>query len=315
MFRGVGIGFGYRDGDFRLSGIDLCLEEGKITGVVGENANGKTTLFRIVVGRLRHGEGTIEYPLLNPPGCRSIDWPSVEERIAYVPQELPPLYRTMEENLRYAAAMHGQLGADNDLAVDHRHAPAPDRASRPHLEPAFGRLQARRFALARALVSKPKLLALDEPLANLDFISQLAVLRDIRDLARSFREPMAVMISSQHLHEIEAVADNILFLRRGRAVFNGPIEAIGQDTTEHVFELGTRAGVEELQRILAGPDLLSITHNGMAYVVKTDRTLDRRRFLAELLAQDVSIDYFRDISHSVKQLFEGARTGSSESLV
>jgi ABC-2 type transport system ATP-binding protein len=314
VFRGTGLGFGYRTGAFRLSDVDLCLEEGKITGVVGENANGKTTLFRIVVGELRQSEGTIEYPLLNPRRGTGIDWPRVKERIAYVPQELPPLYGTMEENLRYAAAMHGQLGAENDLAVKYI-------VTRLHLSDHLGSRWSQlsggyklRFALARALVSKPKLLALDEPLANLDFVSQLVLLRDIRDLARSFRDPIAVMISSQHLHEIEAVADNILFLRRGRVVFNGRIEEIGADGKEHVFELGTSLTGEELRQRLDDPGVLSIAHNGMAYVIKTDRTLAPGEFLARLLGLGVSIGYFRDISHSVKQLFEDALSRDSEPL-
>jgi ABC-type multidrug transport system ATPase subunit len=308
VFRGTGIGFSYRAGGFRLEGIDLCLEQGKITGVVGQNANGKTTLFRIVVGEVRQTAGKLEYPLLDPRRGKGIDWPRVKEHIAYVPQELPPLYGTMEDNLRYTAAMHGQLGDENDLAVDHI-------VTRLHLREHMGSTWSQlsggyklRFALARALVSRPKLLALYEPLANLDFVSQLTVLRDIRDLSRSFRDPIAVLISSQHLHEIEAVADNILFIRRGRAVFNGSIEDIGTDTTEHVFELGTELSEEDLQQRIGGAAILSISHNGLSYVIKTDSGLGRDAFLGLLLKQKVSVGYFRDITHSVKLLFEDERS-------
>ena len=312
VFEGTDLGFDYPDGKFSLSGVDLCLEEGKITGVVGENANGKTTLFRIVAGLLRQSEGTLDYPLLNGGEGRGIQWRRVKEKIAYLPQELTPLYGTMEENLRYTAAVHGQLGEENDLAVGHI-------VTRLHLgeylDRKWGELAGGyklRFSLARALVSKPKLLVLDEPLANLDFVSQLTVLRDIRDLARSFRDPIAVLISSQHLHEIEAVADRILYLRKGKVAFNGPIEDIGAGSSQHVFELGTKMDMAALQARLPMHDILAINYNGLSYVIKTSPALTPRTFLTVLLEQEVRIDYFRDISHSIKQLFESEALAGNE---
>lgn len=312
VFRGRGLSYDYPDGKFRLSDVDLCLEEGQITGVVGENANGKTTLFRIVAGLLRQTDGTLDYPLLNGGEGRKIQWGRVKEKIAYLPQELTPLYGTMEENLRYTASVHGQVGKDNDLAVGHI-------VTRLHLgeylDRKWGELAGGyklRFSLARALVSKPKLLVLDEPLANLDFVSQLTVLRDIRDLARSFRDPIAVLISSQHLHEIEAVADRILYLRKGRVAFNGPIEEIGADSGQYVFELGTKMDMAALQAKLPMQDIVAMTYNGLSYVIKTRPVLTPQTFLTLLLEQDVRIDYFRDISHSVKQLFESEALASNE---
>lgn len=101
------LGRTYAKSGFTLSGVNLALRLGTITGVVGENATGKTTLFLLVVGELRHTAGTLSYPSLNPNGEDDINWPQVKSQIAYVPQELPRWYGSLKDNsstrLRFTA--------------------------------------------------------------------------------------------------------------------------------------------------------------------------------------------------------------------
>ncbi len=59
VLRAQGLGYLYPRSGFHLQGVDLDLRQGEITGVIGENTNGKTTLFRILVGELKHKEGTL----------------------------------------------------------------------------------------------------------------------------------------------------------------------------------------------------------------------------------------------------------------
>ncbi len=107
-----------------------------------------------------------------------------------------------------------------------------------------------RFELAKALISRPKLLILDEPLAPLDVLAQLLFLRDVKELAASKRQPLAVIISSQHLYEIEAVADKLVFLNDGVLEFYGRPEEIGADRWENTFELVTPVSAEALRQAL-----------------------------------------------------------------
>uniref|UniRef100_A0AAN0MFU6 ATP-binding cassette domain-containing protein n=1 Tax=Yoonia rhodophyticola TaxID=3137370 RepID=A0AAN0MFU6_9RHOB len=107
-------GLGKRFKEFHLDNVDLSLRLGRITGVVGENANGKTTLFRLLVGQLKHDEGTLAYPEFGSPDPDKVKWAEVRNNIAYVPQTLTPWHGSLEENLRFAAASHGILGAEND---------------------------------------------------------------------------------------------------------------------------------------------------------------------------------------------------------
>jgi ABC-2 type transport system ATP-binding protein len=68
------------------------------------------------------------------------------------------------------------------------------------------------------LMWRPKLLVLDEPLANLDINAQQLFLQDLKFIIKSVRYPLAVILSSQALHEIESVADNIVFIKQGQTL-------------------------------------------------------------------------------------------------
>jgi ABC-type multidrug transport system ATPase subunit len=294
----------YGRGGFSLQGVSLTVRLGEITGVVGENANGKTTLFRLVAGDLRHDGGSMAFPQLGQSTERGIDWAIVKQRLAYVPQELPRWYGSLEDSLQYEAALHGVRGAANLREVRY----IVERLELgDHLHRRWGELSGGfklRFALARALVWKPSLLVIDEPLANLDFKAQQVLLKDLRDLASGLRYPMATLISSQHLHEIEAIADNILFLQAGAVTFNGPITALGAARSVNTFEIGAACDLEMLREHLKDLGIRQISHTGVAYLLRTSLDVTGKTLLARLLQNGVQVDYFRDISRSVKQLFK-----------
>jgi ABC-2 type transport system ATP-binding protein len=114
---------------------------------------------------------------------------------------------------------------------------------------------------------------------------------------------MALMISSQHLHEVEAVADRIVFLKGGIILFNGPVGDLGQARRYNTYELRCSVDSHTLEDILNGL-FHTITFNGLSFVVTAPLSISVHAILTRLLARDVTIEYFRDLSHSVKQLFQ-----------
>lgn len=291
--------------DFTLGEIDIEIRKGEITGVVGENGNGKTTFFRIVAGELTHDKGEINYPFLQQSSGskHDIDWGLVKSRIAFVPQELPNCYGNLRHYLQYEAAIHGIKGKDNLLQVDY----IIERLGlQNHIDKKWKALSGGfkfRFALAKALVWQPDMMILDEPLANLDVNAQVSILRDIKHLATSISNPIAVFISSQHLHEIEAIADNLLFLRDGKAIFNDAIENLGADRAENVFEVGATMSYPQFVALFPKSMEVSIRHDGLHYIVITPLSFGKMDLLKILVANDVDLRYFRDISYSTKKFF------------
>ena len=290
-------------GKFTLSPISLELRKGDITAVVGENANGKTTFFNLVAGLIKPSAGELSYPCLTSKLASDVDWVEVKNKIAYVPQELPSWYGDLEANLQYEAASHGVTGEENCREVDF----VIDRLGlRDHLKTRWKKLSGGtkfRFALAKALVWKPELMILDEPLANLDVNAQLSVLQDIKSLATSVVHPIAVFISSQHIHEVESIADNMLFLRYGTPVFNDNVKRLGLNRTANVFEIGSNLAPGVFSKIFPEVMPIAIDYNGMHYVVTSDLDITAETILQLLINAGAPPHYFRDISRSSKRLF------------
>jgi ABC-2 type transport system ATP-binding protein len=285
---------------FELPPLDLDLNLGEITGVVGENGNGKTTLLRLVAGELQADGGRLTFPWLGlPPDA----WYQIKQRIAFIPQNLQSWRGTLRENLHFAAAVRGIIGQENEAAVDfviHRMGLTRFEAAYWQEISSGYRL---RFELARALVRQPDLLIIDEPLANLDINTQQTFLQDLRYLADAEKKPLAILLSSQHLHEVESIADRILFLKNGQALFNGRLQDFGQDREDNLFELKSPLAGPELIARLHHYDDLRVEPSGHHVILRTPRQLDSQAVMRRLVEAQVPVSYFRDISTSTLKLF------------
>ncbi len=302
VFTGKNISKTFRSSKFtfRLPTLDLELKLGEVTGVVGENGNGKTTLLRIVAGDLEADGGTLHYPAFPAqPG----DWYRIKQGIAFIPQQLKSWQGLLKENLHFSAAIHGIKGVENEEQVDfiiHRLGLSQyEDAVWSEISSGFKL----RFALARALVWKPQLLIIDEPLANLDINTQQVFLQDLRFLANSARHPMAILITSQHLHEVESIADNIIFMRNGEALYNGSMREFGQNREENLFELSTETSKANILYALRQIQGLKVEDLGQVKVIHVPIAIGSGDVLQALVAEGVKVNYFRDISTSTLKLF------------
>ncbi len=304
VFEGENISKSYRRSSFELKDINLILRAGEITSVIGENGNGKTTLFRTIVGEIKHSSGILFYPEINPEKGKRVHWSKVNQIMAYVPQDLPNWNRSLREMIQFEAATHGILGEENKIAVDYI---IQRFGLEAHLGKKWNELSGGfklRFYLAKSLVWKPKLLVIDEPLANLDIKTQLMVLNDLRTLCDSYKYPLSILLSSQHLHEIEAVSDNILFLKEGEVSYQGTLKDLGKDRKINMFEFYCSLSFTEIQTILQDFPYEKLHHNGISYVITTSLNQEANDLIQYLIGKRIELTYFRDISKSVKQLFE-----------
>ena len=158
VFECAGLCKSYRRGDFTLQDISIEARYGEIIGIVGRNGNGKTTLFRLIVGELRPDRGILGFPTIQPSGA--VRWSRVRQDIAYVPQDLPSCYGSLRSNLHYEAAFHGIRGEHNarEVAYIAERLGLSDELDKQWHELSGG--YKLRFSLARALVWKPKVLVL-----------------------------------------------------------------------------------------------------------------------------------------------------------
>lgn len=290
----------YAKGHFYLGPVNTILQPGEITGIVGENGNGKTTLLRILARLLSFDSGKLSYFF---DGQEIKDDYAVKHSIAYIPQRLERWQGTLRENLHYAASTHGIHGTDNEKAVEfviHR------MGLSNFSELGWNELSSGyklRFELAKMLVWSPRVLILDEPLANLDINAQQWLLQDFKNIARSLKNPVGIVLSSQQLFEVEHVADSIIFLRNGNCDYSGSTQEFMHDREENVFEISGNFSASSLQQIFIGKEYY-FSENGSSVTVNTCRNVTSSELLKDLVDSGLTIKYFRDISTSTKQLFK-----------
>lgn len=286
--------------NFEFQPISLKLEAGKIIGLVGENGNGKTTLLRMICGDLAPDEGDISYHF---NGLEYKDWLSIKKRIAFIPQRIEKWHGSAENQLSFEAAIKNFNGVENSEKVEfilHRMGLSNFRELKWTQLSSGYKL---RFEIALKLVWDPRVLILDEPLANLDLQAQELLLQDLRNLANSLRNPLSIILSSQQLHEVETIADQIIFLKNGKAVFNGPLSDFEKLDQTQTFEINGKFSYLQLQELLKDWKELKIEQSASSFLINCSAENKKEDLLQRLLDASLEVDYFRNISRSTKKLF------------
>jgi urea transport system ATP-binding protein len=207
-----------------LRGVSLKAATGKVTAVLGRNGVGKTSLLRAIVGHLPVARGRIAWDE------RDISRLSTPDRarlgVAYVPQgrEIFPLL-TVKENLETGFA---------PLPRGERYIPDEIFSLFPVLQSMLGRRggdlsggQQQQLAIARALITRPKLLVLDEPTEGI----QPSIIKDIERAIRRLAAEgeMAILLVEQYYDFARSLADRYVVLSRGEVIKAGKGEDMERD--------------------------------------------------------------------------------------
>jgi zinc/manganese transport system ATP-binding protein len=243
-----------------LDGVSFEIAPGEFTGLIGSNGVGKTTLLRVILGLQAASAGSVVFGgsggIGAPTGSQLSTWTPVHSRtlarprsrtrarghrqIGYVPQKF-----LLDPDLPMRARDLVGLGLDaHRLGV-----PRPSRTRRARVDEMLEAVDAGRFAdtrvgrlsggeqqrilIAHALISRPRLLLLDEPLANLDLRSAHEV---VALLARITREQgIAVLISAHEINPLLGVMDRIVYMATGRAASGSTDEVVRADVLSELY--------------------------------------------------------------------------------
>jgi ABC-2 type transport system ATP-binding protein len=197
-----------------LEGVSAALRSGQITGLVGPDGAGKTTLIRMMAGLLAPTSGSISIDGQDP--IRDAD--SLREFIGYMPQKFG-LYEDLSvlENLELHADLRGVVGEEREVTFK-RLMEFTDLAR--FTTRLAGRLSGgmkQKLGLACALLGRPKLLLLDEPSVGVDPISRRELWKMVHELVA---QGMAVVWSTAYLDEAELCAE-VLLMNDGRLILCG----------------------------------------------------------------------------------------------
>lgn len=288
----------YALGRFQLGPISLSIKKGQVYGLVGENGNGKTTLLRILARDLSYDSGVVKYYFTERP---KNDY-DLRTKLIYIPQRTEKWYGSLKDNLKFTLSSYGIPAEENELRTLLMIARL-GLWQYQHLDwNALSSGYKMRFELARTLLRQPEILLLDEPLGNLDVLAQQVILEDLKMIANSVNHPIALILSSQQLFEVEKISDKVIFLRNGQYTDNAEATAT-EEAMPLIVEIDTTNTREELMAVFKAFALEKLNYNGGVYVAYFRPNTEYSAVLEALGKAKIELTYIRNISASTRRFF------------
>ncbi|MGO9456262.1 MAG: metal ABC transporter ATP-binding protein [Acidimicrobiales bacterium] len=252
-----------------LRDVSFSVRPGEFTGLIGSNGSGKTTIFRVVLGLLAPTSGRVL--IAGAPRTRH------DPMVGYVPQKL-----LFDPDMPLRARDVVALGLDGHrlgLRLGHRRAhramvdemlEAVDASS--FADSRVGNLsggEQQRVLIAHALVSRPRLIVLDEPLANLDIASEQEIVALLARIARE--QQIAVLLSAHDMNPLLPVMDRIIYLAGGRAASGTTAEVVRPEVLSglyghHVDVLRVHDRIIVVAGATPGPEVPIYVHGDIASI-------------------------------------------------
>jgi ABC-2 type transport system ATP-binding protein len=220
--------------------IDLVIPTGELFGFLGPNGAGKTTTFRMIAGILRPTSGTVEIGGIDVLS-RPLD---AKARLGFIPDR-PFVYDKLTggEFLRFAAALYGQQGPSVEHRIDELLELFDLSRWKDELTESYSHGMRQKLIISGALVHKPEVIVVDEPMVGLDPKSA----RLLKDLFRQFVDRGGTVLMSTHTLEVaESMCDRIAIIHGGRIVANGTMAEVQEQTSSEDL------GLEDLFLKLTG---------------------------------------------------------------
>src|SRR3990167_2376710 len=222
-----------RFGDFTaVNGISFALQPGEILGVLGPNGAGKTTTMHMLLGLITPTSGTISMFGMDLETHREAILQRVNFSSTYMsmPQSL-----TVEENLWVVARLYGLPDVQRKIDDIVKKVGMGEVCPKGTRKLSSGQMT--RLTLAKAFLTEPKILFLDEPTASLDPDIAHKIRALLKDEQRA--SGLSVLYTSHNMREMEEMSDRIIFLQKGNLVAEGTaaqiVSRFGQTDLEDVF--------------------------------------------------------------------------------
>ena len=212
-----------------LGGVSLGISGG-VTGILGMNGAGKSTMFKLMMGKIKPSSGAIRLFGTDP-------WknPAPYSRIGFVPEH-EKLYDWMTalDFVTTFARLHGMTRDEATKEAERVLSfVSLDEVMHKRIGQ-FSKGMRQRVKIAHALVNDPELIILDEPLQGCDPLARTTIMNVIKELGAMGR---TVLVSSHILHEIERITEQIVILHRGRVLALGNSHAIREMLDQHPHKI------------------------------------------------------------------------------
>jgi ABC-2 type transport system ATP-binding protein len=287
--------------------LTFKVETGRIWGLLGPNAAGKTTTMRILTGYqpATAGRATVAgFDVFNEPDA-------VKRSIGYLP-EVVPLYldMTVVGYLGFVAEIKQVPAAKRKAAVGRVIESAGLKDVGHRLIKNISRGFKQRVGIAQAMIHDPKVLVLDEPTIGLD----PAQIREIRELIKGLRGEHTILLSTHILPEVTQVCDGVVIINQGRLMASGSLEDLTAsfDRNDGVILKLRRAGAEEAALLKGIPGVDRVAVDGNELRVEWGRGLNLHDDVARLaLDRGLGLREMRSVA-SIEDLYMKIVSGGLE---
>jgi len=284
-----------RDASFKIA-------DREIVGFLGLNGAGKSTMLRVLAGLLMPSAGKVMIGGVDATEAAD----ALRRRIGFLPED-PPLYREMRvrEFLRWVGQVRGCTKAEVESEL-------PKVIETCHLDEVadqvIGELShgfRKRVGIAQAIIHKPQLVILDEPISGLD-PRQIV---EMRSVIRALKRTATVLISSHILYEIAQTCDRILVIHKGRIVAEGTEQQLSGTLGEGTrLSIAVRGKVANCEEVLGKSDVVdgyevAPTDADIVTISVTLKGDKREQLVRELVEAGLGVRSVQDAMGELEQIF------------
>jgi len=224
-----------------LERLDLVVPDRSVFGLLGPNGAGKTTTLRILAGLVRPSGGSASVAGVRLDTSGRLPALDLQRRIGVLDQQ-PRYYpwQTGAELLTLAGRLHGLAGRELRARVDELLELVGLTSAAKRRVGGYSGGMRQRIGIAQALVSRPPVLILDEPVSSLDPEGR----RDLLTLIGTLRDQSTVLFSTHVLNDVERVCDRVAILNLGRLLVEAPLAELLARYARPVYQLEPEPGQE-----------------------------------------------------------------------
>lgn len=291
-----------------VNDLSFRVDKGKIWGLLGPNAAGKTTTMRILTGYLPATDGKASVG-----GFDVFEKPNEAKKITgYLPEVLP-LYpeMTVQSFLSFVAEIKQVDITKRKEAVGKVMEVAGLNTVKERLIKNISRGFKQRVGIAQALIHDPRILILDEPTIGLD----PAQIVEIRGLIKSLRGERTILLSTHILQEVTQTCDGVVIINEGRLMASGSMEELTASfrKREGIIIKVKKEAKEAIPLFKRVPDVERVTAKDSEITIEWSKEKDLRDKITKLIVEkDLGLIEMRPLAMSIEDLYLRVISGGSE---
>jgi len=285
-----------------LDRLELTVPAGSIFGLLGPNGAGKTTTIRILAGLAQASSGSATVAGIKV----GLDVPELHRHVGYLDQD-PRFYSWMtgRDLLAFVGRLHGLDGQELRARVTEMLERTGLGAAAERRIGGYSGGMRQRLGIAQAILQRPTILFLDEPVSSLDPEGR----RDLLELITSLRGEATVVVSTHVLSDVERICDRVAILDRGRLVTEGPLQELLDAHARPIYRLAPGPGQDARQSDLIAAlraarwVTTASVSAGTITVTVSDPAAAADEILPLVVAAGVTLDAFERARPTLEEVF------------